>query len=126
MACPTTYSESLLGGLATQLRDAVVSHFENSEFSQPAQLVVERSTKRYPLYQVGVELEFSVQARNLGNGPASSVVIEIEHITDNVEVTQPQVYVGRVGGQEQLAILVGAKVLAGTELAMASGQAAVG
>ena len=63
-----------------------------------------------------------MNVRNTGSGLATQVSLEIDDATDNIDLAQADVFIGRIGGGEVLAVALPATVVAETEIAMVSGR----
>jgi hypothetical protein len=93
-ACGTQYSRAYLGGLARQLLQLLQSHFESSPISEPAKLVVERSEKKYPLYEIGKGFNLGFVLSNNGLGHAFDVLFSVE--ATDLTFEKPEIYLGHM------------------------------
>ncbi len=95
----TQYARRYFQRTAEKITESVVSDFSQSPLSQPAEVAIDASEKKYPLHSTGGEVTFNLFVENEGPGPAYDTRIWVNEITD-IEIARTEQYLGQlpVGG----------------------------
>lgn len=100
------YTEEVLIPLVTNLRDAVTADFERNPVANPAELLLAAAEKKYPLSEIGREIDFRLNVINEGQGPAIDVELTIVD-TEGMEVLRTEQYLGWLEGRQRQVVVPG-------------------
>ncbi|MDQ3691540.1 MAG: hypothetical protein M3406_16215 [Chloroflexota bacterium] len=117
----TRYSETIALGSARSIRRVVDRHFHRSTASSPALLDAAGREKRYPLHVEGLSFDVGVTISNRGDGLPDDVVLAIDDTTQNIEVSTPHLYVGRLD-QKEWAVRIPCRVVKAESEALITGH----
>ena len=113
----TEDADSILGGLARQLKAAVTTHFESLESNQIPCLDLSPIAKRYPLAQPGIVVALKVRITNSGTGSARNLQIELVDSDSTVTVQTGLTVLGTLGPGDSLVFDLMAEVVTKCEQA---------
>ncbi len=113
----TEDADSILGGLARQLKEAVTSHFESLELNQIPCLDLVPIAKRYPLAQAGITFALKVRITNSGTGSARNLQFELVDLDATVAIHTDSTLLGTLGPGDSLVFDLIAEVVTECEQA---------
>ncbi len=90
----TKYSREYLGAFGTTILGLLQNHVESSPISNPAQLTVIKSEKKYPLHETNKRFELSFVLENKGPGHAFDVFFTIE--VKDLKLERAEIYLGHL------------------------------
>lgn len=104
-----TYYGNLVFSVLEKLRDLLKQDFETNKAAQPAKLIIERNTKKYPFEVVGHQVDLVFGLHNEGTGYAYDVSVEI--LSDEAIQPLSKIALRRIGPNFSQAIQIPAKVV---------------
>ena len=107
----TSDADSILGGLARQLKAAVTTHFDSLESNQRPCLHLSPIAKRYPLARPRKVLALKIRITNAGTGAARDLRIEPVDSDTSVNVRTGVTVLGTLGAGGELVFELMAEVL---------------
>lgn len=104
-----TYYGNLFLSVLEKLRDLLKQDFETNKAAQPANLIIERNTKKYPFEVVGHQVDLTFTFHNEGTGYAYDVSVEI--LSDESIQPLSKIILRRIGPNSSQSIQIPAKVV---------------
>lgn len=95
----TRYSRDYLMSISTKLTELLREHFDNSPFSKPAEMTVEKIEKKYPLSSAENAFQLGFVVTNHGPGQAFEVSLKVNEVDTGVGSSwqgQSDVYLGQL------------------------------
>lgn len=92
----TYYSHQYLGGMAKKVGSLLRKHFNQSDLSKPATLVVKRSEKKYPFHTRGNDVSLSFVIQNDGPGHAFDVRLKVLSRKGDIQTEYDELNLGRL------------------------------
>ena len=90
----TEYARRFARTIAERVHTIAKKHFETTPFSKPATLAIASSQKKYPLHATGTSIPISFLLSNTSDGYALDVRLRIRSVSDNLQLSTPNLSIG--------------------------------
>ncbi len=107
----TAAANSVLGGLALQLKSAVENHFNSLEKSKSPSLTFSPIAKKYPLERPDTLVYFKIRIANDGAGPARNLRLDVVDYDNCLHVETSSIEIGTIQSGDTPVLDIVAKVV---------------
>jgi hypothetical protein len=93
---PTTYTKDLIIPLITKILDLIITDFGSSYENKPASIELSRTEKKYPFHKRRLKIGVELKVDNIGEGPAYDFKLNINKVSETVEMTKTSFFYGNI------------------------------